>query len=98
MKATASVAAWRHIVACDAIQNLCPNLQLFQLDFLQRWTPLLKQQSLITVYGLPTKGNRLPFSISICNIQREVCSFRFLLAAKKGKAPFSLCSIFYLYI
>jgi hypothetical protein len=30
------------------------------------------------VYRLPTKKNKLPFSISVCSKQTEVCRFRFL--------------------
>jgi hypothetical protein len=39
---------------------------------------LLKQQKSMTVYCLLTKENRLPFSVSVCSKQTEVCRFRFL--------------------
>jgi hypothetical protein len=51
---------------------------------------LLKQQSLITVDRLPTKENRLPFLVSICSQQTEVCRFRFPFAANKQKLLFSV--------
>jgi hypothetical protein len=53
---------------------------------------LLKQQSLITVYCLPTKENKLPFSV--CSNQTEVCHFRFLFAVIKWKLPFPLVLFF----
>jgi hypothetical protein len=31
----------------------------------RRWGRLLKQQSSITIYHLPTKKNKLPFSVSV---------------------------------
>jgi hypothetical protein len=43
--------------------------------FWHRWARLLKQKSSITVYSLPTKENKLPFSVS--SKQTEVCHFRF---------------------
>jgi hypothetical protein len=42
---------------------------------------LLKQQSSITVYRLPKKENKLPFSVSVCSKQTEVCHFSFPFAA-----------------
>jgi hypothetical protein len=45
-----------------------------------------------TVYRLPTKENKLPFSVSICNKQTKVCRFRFSFAANKQKLPFSVCT------
>ncbi len=49
-----------------------------------RWTRLLKQQSSITVYRLPTKENKLSFSISVSSKQTEVAVsftyFRLLFA------------------
>jgi hypothetical protein len=44
---------------------------------------------LITVYRLPTKKNKLPFSVSVCFKQMEVCRFR-LFAANKRKLPLSV--------
>jgi hypothetical protein len=41
------------------------------------------QQLLIIIYRLPTKENKLPFSVSVCNKQTEVCRFCILLAANK---------------
>ncbi len=48
------------------------------LPFQHRWTQLLKQQTSFTVYHLPTEENKLPFSVSVCSKQTEVCRFRFL--------------------
>jgi hypothetical protein len=45
--------------------------------FVLRWASLLKQQSSITGYHLPTKENKLPFSVSVFCKQTEV--FRFPL-------------------
>jgi hypothetical protein len=42
----------------------------------------------MTVYRLPTKKNKLPFFVSVCCKQTEVCHFRFL-AANKQKLPLS---------
>jgi hypothetical protein len=56
-----------------------------------RWAYFVNQQSLITVYSLPTKENLLPFPISICSKQTEVCCFHFSFASNKGR---SLVSIF----
>jgi hypothetical protein len=42
---------------------------------------------------VPTKENKLPFSVSVCNKQTEVSSFCFLFAAKKQKLPFSVSSV-----
>ncbi len=53
-----------------------------------RWARLLKQQSSISDYRLPTKENKLLFSISVCSKQREVCCFSFLFAADVRKSPF----------
>ncbi len=57
--------------------------------YYHRWALLLKQQSLLTIYHLPTKENILPFSISVCSKHMEVCCFRFLFAANKRKLAVS---------
>ncbi len=41
---------------------------------------LLKQQLSITVYPLPTKENKLSFSVSVCSKQTEVFHFHFPLS------------------
>ncbi len=46
------------------------------------------------MYRLPTKENKLPFSVPVCSKQTEVCRFNFLFAANKRKSPFSVSSIF----
>jgi hypothetical protein len=59
------------------------------ITFSHRWARLLKQESYITVYHLPTKENKLrfpfpfaatngslPFMLSVCSIQTEVAVFR----------------------
>jgi hypothetical protein len=48
-----------------------------------RWARLLTQQLLVIAYGLLTKENKLPFSVSVHSKQTEVCSFRFPFAANK---------------
>jgi hypothetical protein len=55
---------------------------------------LLKKQSSIAVYRLPTKKNKLLFSVSVCSKQIEVYCFRFPFAANKRKLPFSLSFVF----
>ncbi len=64
---------------------------LIYLVKIRRWVRLLKQQLSITVYRLPTKGNKLPFSVY--SKQTEVCRFRFSFAANKRQLPFSVCSL-----
>jgi hypothetical protein len=49
-----------------------------------------EQQTTITVYRLPTKKNKIPFSVSICSKQTEVCHVRFPFAANKRKLPLSI--------
>jgi hypothetical protein len=36
-----------------------------------RWASLLKQKSAVTVYRLPTKDNKLPFSVSVAANKRK---------------------------
>jgi hypothetical protein len=48
-----------------------------------RWAGLLTQQTSITVYRLPTKQNKLPFSLSICSKQMEVLPFQFSVCGKQ---------------
>ncbi len=55
---------------------------------------LLKQQSSITIHPLPTKENKLLFSISVCSKQTEVCRFPFQVAANEWKLPFIASSVF----
>jgi hypothetical protein len=38
---------------------------------------LLKEQLLFTVYRLPTKEDKRPFSVSVCSQQMEVYGFQF---------------------
>jgi hypothetical protein len=68
-------------------------------DRLHRWARLLRQQTSITVYRLPTKKNKLPFSVSVGSKQTEVFRFRFRLpiAADKPKLTFSITSDFRIY-
>jgi hypothetical protein len=47
---------------------------------------------------LPTKENKLPFSVSVCSERLEVYRFRLPLAANKQKLPFSFHSVFHLRI
>jgi hypothetical protein len=49
-----------------------------------------EQQTSITVYRLPTKENKLLFSVSVCSKQTEVCHFRFPFSANKRKLPLSV--------
>ncbi len=41
-------------------------------------------------YFLPTKENKLPFSVSVCSKQTEVCRFCFPFTANKRQSPFSI--------
>jgi hypothetical protein len=41
-----------------------------------------------SVYRLPTKENKLPFSISVCSKQTEVGRFRFRLQETNGSCRF----------
>jgi hypothetical protein len=43
-----------------------------------RWGSLLKQQSLITVYRLLTKENKLSFSVSVAANKQKFAVFRYL--------------------
>jgi hypothetical protein len=61
-----------------------------------RWARLLKQQTLITVYHLPTKENKIPFSF--CRKQMEGYSFHFPFAANKQNVSFSINTVFHMYI
>jgi GTPase SAR1 family protein len=45
---------------------------------------------------MPTKENKLLFSV--CRKQTEVCHFHFQFEANKQKLPFSISSIFYIYV
>jgi hypothetical protein len=54
---------------------------------MQRQAHLLKEKSLITVYCLPSKENKRPFSVSVCSKQAEVFRFRFPLV------PHPVCEI-----
>jgi hypothetical protein len=53
---------------------------------------LLKQHLSPTAYHLPTKENKLAFSVSIVSKQAKVCRFHFLFAENKRKLPFSVRS------
>jgi hypothetical protein len=61
---------------------------------MHKWALLLKRQSSITVNRSLTIENKLPFSVSVCSKQTEVCRFRFPFAANKRKLPFSVSSVF----
>jgi hypothetical protein len=63
-----------------------------------RWARLLKQQLSPTVYCLPTKKKKLPFSVSVGTKTNEVRRLHFLFAANKRKLPFSVSSSFPIYI
>jgi hypothetical protein len=60
------------------------------------WAHLLTKHLSITVYHLPTKENKLPFTMSVCSEQTKVCLICFLFAANKRKlplkVPFFVCS------
>jgi hypothetical protein len=57
--------------------------------YTHRWAHLLKQQSLITIYRLPTKENKRPFFVSVGSDQNKICygSCHF------PPVPFSVCGI-----
>jgi hypothetical protein len=62
------------------------------------WARLLEQKTSIIIYRLATKGNKsLPFSVSICSKQTEVCRFRPLFLANNRNLPFSIISVFRIY-
>ncbi len=46
----------------------------------------------------PPKTSKLPFFVSICSKQKEVCCFRFLFKANNQKLIFYVSSVFPLYI
>jgi hypothetical protein len=46
------------------------------------------------VYCLPTKKNKLPFTVPVYSKEKEVCRFHFPFAINKRKLPFSVSSIF----
>ncbi len=52
----------------------------------------------ITSILLPTKENKLSFSVSLCSKQTEICCFHFPFTANKWKLPFSVSSVFRIYI
>jgi hypothetical protein len=92
---------WFRVVVLGIIFDGAPSCVLLKMLYRQtkaqfcdifrhRCARLLKQQNSITVYCLPTKGNKLPFSVFVCSKQTEVCRFRFLFAANKRKLPFSV--------
>jgi hypothetical protein len=56
---------------------------------------LLKQP--ITVYRLPTKENKLSFSVSVCSKQKEACRFHFPFAENKREVDVSINSVFRLW-
>ncbi len=67
---------------------------LSQFPINQRLACLLTQQMSITVDHLPTKENKLPFSVSVCSKKTKVCHFRFTFAANKQKLSFSVSLVF----
>ncbi len=48
---------------------------------MHRWGRLLKQPSSITVYDLPTKENKLPFSVSCLQLTNGNCRFPYIYPA-----------------
>ncbi len=74
-------------------------LFFFRLKTYCRWAHL-KQESLITVYRLPTKENKLPFSVSVGSKQMEVvvfCQFCFpYIYIHNKNGP--ICTCIYMHI
>ncbi len=69
----------------------------YMYAFEHGWARLLKQQSsIIVVYRLPTKENKLPFLfyVSVWSKQAVVFRFRFAFAVNERKWPFSVISFF----
>ncbi len=60
-------------------------------DVTHRWAHLLKQQSSFAVYRLPTKENKLPFSVYVDSKQMKVCCFCFPFVVNKGNFLFHHC-------
>ncbi len=58
--------------------------------FTHKWARSLKQQLLITVYRLPTKENKLPFSVSICSKKRKFAVSVSVCSKKTEVAVFHL--------
>ncbi len=78
-----------------------PPNKIGRYSFCHRWARLLKRQLSINIHRLPTIKNKLPFSVSVCNKQTEVCRFRFPFATNRRKLPFFFSSVFqilYIYI
>jgi hypothetical protein len=68
--------------------NMSMNLNVdLEMDMdMHRWACLLKQQTSVTVYRLPTKENKLNrLPLSVCRKQTEVCRLRFQFSANEGK-------------
>jgi hypothetical protein len=80
---------------CNCESLLCAYV-LVCSTYSHRWARLLKQQTLITVYHLPTKENKIPFSF--CRKQMEGYSFHFPFAANKQNVSFSINTVFHMYI
>jgi hypothetical protein len=59
------------IVSCGIRLLICH--AYLGMKYLSRWAHLLKQQTSITVYRLPTEENKLPFSV--CSKQTKVAVF-----------------------
>jgi hypothetical protein len=58
----------------------------FCSGYSHRWACLLKKQLSIIVYCLPTKENKLPFSVSVCSKQTKIFCFQ----KTKGSFHFQL--------
>jgi hypothetical protein len=63
-----------------------------------RWARLLTQQTSITVYCLPTKENKLSFSVFCCRKQTEVCRFRFPYKYNETAASTYIVRYLFIYV
>jgi hypothetical protein len=68
-------------------KKLISNCLFICLEHTCRWECLLKQLLSITVNRLPTKKNKLPFSVSVYDKQTEVCRFYFPFAGAIAPPP-----------
>ncbi len=83
---------WRYYWAIFLLLPFCVH------KYGHRLARLLKQQLSIIIYSLSTKENKLLFSVSVCSKQTELCLFSFVFAANKRKLPFSISSVYYIYL
>ncbi len=88
-----SIKHWRHHICrfkCAFMQNTACQMWFSSRH---RWACLPKQQTSFTIYHLPTKKNKLPFFLSVCSKQKEVCCLHFFVCSKRTKV--AVCKYIY---